>query len=209
MTVDTGRMGILLDDGTMHWAAISSGGTTNTITIDAGLASAASSGNLVYFYTAKSNRPRRIDGAVITKKPSTAIGDASETRVEIIQRMDYFELTNKGADGQVNQIYYDAQRVTGELYVWPQSSLSTDYLKLWVQRSIEDWDAADALEDADFPQDFFEALSTNLAKRLIPKYGVSSEVYGQIRELASMALFDAESGDTETEYRFQPSGHGR
>lgn len=48
-TANGDRVGVALDDGTIHWTTISSGGGTTSITLAAGLPSAANSGNEVYF----------------------------------------------------------------------------------------------------------------------------------------------------------------
>src|SRR3990167_5617132 len=81
-------IGIVLDDGTLHWTTVSSK-TSTEVTIASALASAAASGNAVFNYTTKIVRPLRIpnhQGAVrrynISSGNDTPIGPP-------VARLDY------------------------------------------------------------------------------------------------------------------------
>jgi hypothetical protein len=206
-SVNADNILIELDNGELDDTTISAGGGTTTLTIATGLTTAASAGNRVYWYTTKGNRPLRIDLASIVNEPGTSRLDATETPIEVVTRKEYQDLPSKGTEGQVSMLYYDPQRITGNLHIWPQTDNVAKYLKMWVERPIEDFDAS--TDDADFPQVWFLALATNLALLLCPKYGAPSEVFNQIAGLAGAALFDAESKDTEGYMLIQPDFRGR
>ena len=78
------NIGIVLDDGTIHWTTIS-GAPGSPTTIASGLASAASSGNVVFAYTTKINRPQRLDGEAINWHASAG----NDTPVKLISRAEY------------------------------------------------------------------------------------------------------------------------
>ena len=191
------NIGVALTDGTVQWTTVSGSPSGTTVTLATGLTSAASDDAYIHVYTTKANRPMRIINAFVRDTSNNDIP------IEVVARQDYVDLTLKTSDGQVNTVYYDPQIGTGVLYTWPETDDVTDVLVLRVQRTLEDIDTV-ATDDLDFPGEWFESLSTNLALRLAPKYGVSSEVFAQLKYLANEALFDAESGDIEDQLQLVP-----
>lgn len=191
------NIGIQLDSGTdVQWTTVSSF-TSNVATLGAALTDDVADGATVYIYTSKANRPFKVIGPAVVRTK-----DFVDTPIEIIARQDYEDLSQKDTTGRINQIFYDPQVGTGTLFVWPETDDETDFLVIWVTRTLEDFDAA--TDDADFPQEWFLALALSLALRLAPKFGVSSESFNQIASLAQQALFDAESSDTEQGMSFVP-----
>lgn len=158
------NIGVYQDDGTVHWTTINGAPSGSTVTLTAVLTDAVSSGAVVYAYTSKAKRPMRVTEAVIHSYSS-----GNDTPITNGSREEYFNQSSKTADAQVNTIYYDPQVTAPKLWVWPQSDDERDYLKMYVQRSLEDVDAATDL--VDFPQEWFLFLSYNLALLLGPKYG--------------------------------------
>jgi len=191
------RIMIELDSGSSHWTTISSV-SSNAITIASGIPTAAASGNRVYWYTSKGQRPFALSHGQRVTEPS----NGTEVPIQIYTRVEYAELPRKTEDGTVLGVYYDPQITTGKLFVWPETNNVTDYLKLYVQRSIEDFNADD--DDSDFTQEWFSALSFGLAIHLAPKYGISSESFNQLRALFAETMFDAESSDRESTVWFEP-----
>lgn len=196
-SANSDRIGIELTDGTSHWTTISAGGGTNTVTIAVALPSAAASGNRVYWLTNLGNRPIKVLEALVVNET----GD-TETPIDVLPRRVYGELSNKEASGQINQVYYDPQHTTGVLHVWPTTDDVTDYLKLYVKRTVEDYDAN--TDDSDFPQEWYHAIAWNLALALCPKYGIDAVRFNQIKSIAEPALFDAESHDSEDWFQVVP-----
>ena len=194
---DGDYIGIKLDDGTMDWTTVNGAPAGSVVILTAALTGAAASGNTVYHYTSKANRPMRIANVVM----SDAVSE-QDTPIGTMSRQEYIELPNKGADGSVNQVYYDPQVGTGVLYVWPQADDADKYLTIWVQRTLEDFDAAS--DNADFPQEWYLPLALNLAAISCTKYGVHRFERSQINQLAAMYLRLAQSFDIEDGFQFQP-----
>lgn len=155
-------IGIVLDDGTVHWTTIAS---LATLTITAALPSAAASGNSVYFYTTKMHRPLRILYA-FTRDQLTN----TDEPVEIIKdRAKYFGIYDKTNDSNPTRIYYDPQLTNGVLYTNYEQTNVDETLELVYHRPIEDFDAS--TDNPDFPQEWYEPLVYGLALRLAPDYG--------------------------------------
>jgi hypothetical protein len=167
------RIGIELDDGTVQWTTISGAPAGGTATIAVALTAAAASGNTVYGYTTKLNRPNRILHCMRRDE------DGIETEAQILERPDYFRLPNKDSDGPVTNIYYDPQRDNGYLYVWPTSDNSTDTLRFTGERLIEDFDTL--TNNADFPVEWLEPLAFNLAYRLSYRHSFPLQERVQLR----------------------------
>jgi len=184
------NIGIVLDDGSIHWTTIS-GAPGVTTTIAVGLASAAAAGNVVFTYTTKINRPQRID------TESTywhAIG-GSDTPVKLISRSEYAQLSNKTTRGKLVQAFYDPQLVNGTLRVWPTPDLATDVLKFWYERILEDFDAS--TDTPDFAIEWGEALILGLATKMAPSSGMGLADRQDLERRAENALMIAHGYDRE------------
>lgn len=155
-------IGIKLDDGSIHWTTISNVAGT---TIASGLASAAASGNSVYSYTTKANRPQRV---VYAHRRDS---DDQDTPVDPIGEIAYRGLSQKGAAGPVNQVYYQPTLTNGTLFVWPANAGGDDKLILICQPLVDDFDAAS--DNPHFPIEWGNAIVWNLAVEIAPEYGVS------------------------------------
>jgi hypothetical protein len=182
------NIGIVLDDGTIHWTTIS-GAPSTTTTIATGLASAASSGNVVFAYTTKINRPQRIISAYRRDI------DNSDTPITLIARGDYADLSNKTSQGKTIQAFYDPQLTNGVLYTWPTPDLATDVIRFWYSRILEDFDAA--ANNPDFPIEWGEALIYGLAERLAAVYQIPLERRKFLKLEAREKLDEAVGYDVE------------
>lgn len=190
-------IGVELSDGTMQWNVVNGAPTGTTITLTTALSGAVSSGATVYTYTTKANRPMKIMNVMLTDAVSE-----QDTPIWTMSRQEYVELPSKTTDGAVNQVYYDPQVAAGSLFVWPQSDTVNKYLTLWVQRSLEDFDAA--TDDADFPQEWYLPLALGLAAVSCTKYGVPRFERTYIGQLAQHYKTIAESFDAEDGFQLQP-----
>lgn len=170
-------IGVKLDDGTIHWTTISNVAGT---TIASGLASAAASGNAVYSYTTKANRPQRI---VYAHRRDSSNYD---TEVALIGEVEYRSLSLKGSDGPVNQVYYQPTLTNGTLYVWPANDNGVDKLILICQPLADDFDAAS--NNPQFPIEWANALVWTLASELGPEYGVSRDEQRKLDQTAAIKL---------------------
>lgn len=157
-------IGVYQDDGSVHWTTVNGAPSGSTVTLTAALTDDVSSGAVVYAYTTRANRPMRITDVVMHD-----FSGNTDLPVTHGSREEYFNLTEKGADARVNKIYYDPQVAAPKLFVWPQADDERDYLKLYIQRTLEDVDVAADL--VDYPQEWFLCLAYNLSLLLGPKYG--------------------------------------
>lgn len=173
-------IGIVLDDGTLHWSTISA---LATLTIATALPSAAASGNSVYFYTSKMHRPLRILYAWLHDVLTNA-----DTPLEIIKDRElYFRIYDKTSDTTPTRIYYDPQLTDGVLYTNYEQTNVNETLEMSYHRPIEDFDAA--TNNPDFPQELYEDLVYSLAIRIAPDYGVPvTERTALIREAELLGI---------------------
>lgn len=122
-----------------------------------------------------------------------------DTPLDEMSQQEYLEQPNKTSSGPPNSFYYDPQRTTGTLYVWPTPDAtiaSTMTLQLTYFRRIEDFDASD--NDADLPQEWLRALVWNLADDLEPEYPVNDlRLATKIENRAAKYLAQLEAFDNE------------
>lgn len=124
----------------------------------------------------------------------------NSTDLEMIEmsRDDYFALPIKTNKGYPTQWYYDRQRDTGKLYVWPSPDSTAGTLKFTYRRIINDLDAN--ADDLDLPQEWYQAVVYGLAKKLMPRYGKTGTPDGQFvaaeagRSYAVVKGFDIGTG---------------
>jgi hypothetical protein len=184
------NIGIVLDDGTIHWTTIS-GAPGATTTIATGLASAASAGAVVLTYTSKINRPQRIDGEAMYWRAVAG----NDTPVKLISRAEYTQLSNKASRGKLVQAFYDPQLINGQLYVWPTPDSAGDVLRFWYERILEDFDIG--TNTPDFAIEWGEALILGLASRMAPSAGMPMNERQDLERRATVALLVADSYSKE------------
>lgn len=190
------NIGIVLDDGTIHWTTIS-GAPSTTTTIASGLASAASEGNVVFAYTTKINRPQRITSAYRRDI------DNKDAPIRMISRQEYSDLSSKLSEGKTIQAFYDPQLTNGVLYAWPTPDLATDVIRFWYERILEDFDAS--TDNPDFPIEWADALVAGLKARIAGKFGATLAEIESYKVEAAIMLQIALGFDREdTSVMFQP-----
>jgi hypothetical protein len=95
----------------------------------------------------------------------------SEIEMTEMSREDYKRLPIKTSEGYPTQWYYDRQRDSGVLYVWPAPDISAGTLNFTYRRSIMDMDVnADSM---DLPQEWYRAVILGLAREMLRPYGKS------------------------------------
>ena len=168
------KVGIVLDDDTLHWSTIASVDSTTQITIDDATAGAASSGNRVYAYTNDLDRPLRIID--VRRRDESSDQD---TPILIQSHQEYRRLPNKTNDGETNIVYYhpEHRNARGTIYLWPRPDSVARTLRLSCNLPLQDFDASG--NNADLPTEWLDTIVWNLAKRLLPKYGASGHMSAQ------------------------------
>lgn len=124
----------------------------------------------------------------------------NETSLSPLTRDEYDSLSNKSTSGNPNSYHYERTLGAGRLYIWPtaDSSAVTDYtISITYQAPIEDLDSS--TDSLDFPQEWMEPLSINLAYKLSSKYGYPLQERYLLRKDAQDSLkqvldYDIEDG---------------
>lgn len=115
-----------------------------------------------------------------------------ETPMLRMDRREYDDLPQKGSTGLPTRFYFDRQRDTGTVYVWPVLSTVTDEtFEVTYVREIED---AEPEAQVDAPTEWYEAVVYGLAARLADDYNVSAQ---NIMMRAEEELRIAEGADRE------------
>lgn len=162
------NIGITGSDGLLQWRVVQVVSTT-TVTFATPLTSAVSAGAVAYIYTTRLARPLKI----LNQWRRSA--DGTDIQMKRLSRERYQSIPNKNASrGTPVSLYYDHGRGgTGILHVWPVPDNAASVICLDCHRAIEDLDAMN--NEADFPQEWLQALSYNLAVELIPEFGINPE----------------------------------
>lgn len=183
-------IGIQLDDGTRQWTNIVTVDSTTQVTLNDALTDDVASGNTVFSYTTKLDRPLRIIDGRSIRTPGT-----TELPLLVFNRQEYFEMSDKSTASTVNNFYYSPQLNTGELYLWPTSDSVKQYLKVTYIRAIDIVvNNADAL---DIPSEWMLALSFNLAASLLPAFKIDPPRQQILDTQAQILLDEALSFDHE------------
>lgn len=131
-----------------------------------------------------------------------------DTPLNELARQDYLEQPNKASQATPVSFYYDPRSTAGALYIWPTASTAVAAamtLQLTELQPIEDFDST--ANDADFPNEWMQALSYGLAEQLALKYGVAPDVRSEISARASLYKAQLEAWDSEPASLFlQPEG---
>jgi len=197
------NIGIKLDDDSIHWTTITTVDSSTQVTVPTGLASGASSGNKVYTYTTKADRPQRL---LYAYRRDT---NDHDTEVAIIGENEYHRQSNKTSEGPPVEVWYRPELGTGKLHVWPIDGGSTWDKLIYVSQVLaDDFDAA--ANEPEFPIEWGECLTWQLADEMAYEYGVSIEDRRDIerrakRQLDDMLDYDVENADVQ----FQVSYDGR
>ena len=182
-------IGIELTDGTRHWTTVSSVGSSTTVTIASGLASAASDDATVYWFTTQIERPVRIFNA----RRGTYSG--AEVPIDMVARDVYMSQPNKTSASIPTLAHYQPDIATGKLYVWPVSSTAQNVLRFTYQRTIEDIDAV--TDTLDMPEEAIDALIYELAVKLAPEYQLDIEKRQMLAAEALDLMEDMEAFDED------------
>ena len=158
--------------------------------------SAAAIDNDVYCYTTKADRSERLI-TVRRVQNNVADPDQQDTPIRTVSRDEYFAQPLKTTEGEANEVYYDKQRDFGEFFVWPSPLNSNKQLKLTVQEPFEIFDSAE--DDADFPPEWYDPITFQLALRMAPEYGFPLQERQALKAQADEILNELLMYDREPE----------
>lgn len=152
-------------------------------------------------------KPMRVISA---RRKTTASG--YEIPMQAWSRQEYLDQPNKTSSPSTPlNFYYDPQRTTGTLYLWPAPSaavaptitIEIDYLRRMT-------DQVTSNNEADVPQEWLNALVWNLAVELMPQYPINdSNLAGMVIKRAEQLFADLKGWDNEpTSLYLQPNYQG-
>ena len=114
-----------------------------------------------------------------------------DTPVHKIGREQYQQIPDKTAEGLPSMLFYD--RKGALMYLWNVPENSTDDLRYWRLRRIQD--VTTAAETLDVPYHWFEAMASGLAEFLSIKF--APDRYGGLKAIASDRFRSAMEEDRE------------
>lgn len=136
--------------------------------------------------------------------------DGNEIEMTRLSREEYFGLPNKTSTGHPVQFFYDRQRDNGKLYVWPAPDDDYD-LAFTYRRRIMDLD--DGTNNFDLPPEWEDAITYNLAERLMPMYGRSGTPEASQVVIRAGALYqtvkDFDIGESQGSIMMEPDPYYR
>lgn len=177
-------IGIQVDDGSFHWTTVNGAPSGSNVTLTAALDDSATSGAVVIVYQTKLVRPLGIISARRFNLESSI-----DTPISTWDRIEYQEQPNKTSSGVPNAVFYDRRggaNSTGYLYVWQPNSSPEYCLKMTVARPIQIFSTAG--NDPDFPDEWTNAITWNLAEELAPEYDTPDTAYTRIQSKAAKYL---------------------
>jgi hypothetical protein len=181
----TYKIGVELDDGTMHWTTVNGAPAGQVVTLTAVLTDSAAIGNRVIAYQTNLVRPLKILSA-----RSYNFDSAIDTPVEEMGRVEYAEMPNKSSSGAINSFYYDRrENTTGYLYLWQAPQTVDNAVKMTVAKPIEDFTVAG--DDADLPQEWIRAIIWGLADEIADDYDVPEPKRTRLERRAAQYLNEA------------------
>lgn len=118
----------------------------------------------------------------------------------------YYELPDKGSNGIPTQWFFDPQRDTDSLFVWPVlltvDGTTPETFRVSYQRRFEDVDTL--TENVDIPQQYLDVVGHNLAARLADSYGRAGAHIDRILQRAEMLKQEMLDDDREDLVQFMP-----
>lgn len=158
-------IGVVLTDGTMEWTTLNGTPGSSPVTLTAGFSSAAASGKYVYWFTSRAQRIPLVEASILRY---SSLAD-TELEIYVDARQYDIGIANKYADGAPTAILIEPLRLNTRITLNSQPTDVTSQIVLTGLYPSEDYDAT--TDDIAFPQEWFAALSWELALRLAPAKG--------------------------------------
>lgn len=201
------NIGIVLDNDTIQWTTITNI-ASNVVTLNAALTDDASEGAMIYTFTSRIYKPLRITSARrLTGIDLGTTSTVTEVWMKEISYNEYFNMASKTYNGTPSVYMYNPGTTTGTLYLWSRPSDPNIRIQFSYELLIQDLDSAS--NNFDFPTEWLEPLTYQLAVRLGPAYGKDERAMGALLPLASQMLENLKDWDTEiTSVKFKPNIRG-
>lgn len=192
---------IHLNDGTNIEKVIDTITDATNVVVTVAVGGISLEGSVVYIVGTPANRPMKVVEAVRRDQNDLDIP------IKILTLDEYARLSNKTNDGTPVQIYTQPNRESMLVNVWPEPANATDYIVLWVQRTLEDM--INTSDELDYPQEWFHAISLGVAYFTAKKFGVPKEKRAELKNDFNEAFFDVYGYDQEEDgVNLQPDFRG-
>lgn len=185
-------IGIVLSDNSLFWTTIATIPTSTTVTITTGLSAASVANKNVYTFTTLIDKPMRIHSV---RRVLGSISSPSSIEVSNFSHEEYFRQPNKNLSNTPLAFYYQPRTTYGQFHLWPGSNTSQIYLEVTMERGIFDLDSATDIPD--FPDEWIEVLTWQLAVRLAVPYGREDKASKMIVPVGAELLEGVLSWDAE------------
>lgn len=194
-------IGVVLSDNTLYWTTIATVPTSTSVTLTVGLTGASDSGKNVYTFTTLIDKPLRVSNARRVSFASTVSEQALP--MQSLSHAEYYELPYKKMTGTPTHWYYQPLKTYGNIHMWPCTDTAMTYLEFTMERGIFDLDSSTDIPD--FPDEWLETLTWQLAIRLAPAYGREQKAAQLIIPLGAELLMGVSDWDAEVDtISFQP-----
>ncbi len=201
-------IGVVQSDMSLFWTTISSVTNSTTVVLAASIPVAVNTAANVYVFTALLNKPYRIISARLRYGfDSGATSTVNDIIMNPLSHAEYEALPTKSTNGSTpNQYYYDPQTDYGVMNIWVRPIDCSYRIHFTYERIIDD--ITNATDNFDFPQEWYEPITWQLALRLAFPFAKLKQ-YAQLKEMATMMLDNLLEFDTEqTGISFQPDRDG-
>ncbi len=123
-----------------------------------------------------------------------------DTPLATMSRQEYEDTPNKAGTGIAVGYFFDPQRATRLLYIWPvpdASIAASTTLQVTYDRVLQDVDSLN--DDLDLPQEWYECIVYNLAARIGPEFGVAATNpdFALVLQSAASLLMNLNADDQE------------
>lgn len=120
----------------------------------------------------------------------------TEYPMEIISKSEYYQVVNRNNKGQPLQAFIEQKLPNAMIHVWPAPLIGVvQQVRFSAKVHLQDF--ASQISEADFPDEWIEALTYNLALRLAPMWVMDPDTFNRVAAMAGQMLNDAEGGDKE------------
>lgn len=192
-------IGIILDDGSLQWTAVTAVGA-DTVTVDDALTDDATEGNYLFNYR---TALRQISRVHQFWRRDNYVNDVP---IQMISQQEYDLLPRKDAppSGLPSQAYYHRTIPKGVLRLWVAPQNAQYIIGFWYECKIGQMrNSSDAI---DFDQFYLPAITHTIALRMCNRFGISTEIMTRVKaeqeELMALALtYD----DEQTPIKISPN----
>lgn len=176
-------LGVQLANGAIYWTTVASITNSTTFVLAVGLPSAVNSLAMVYDITTLLPKPLRITNARLQRGFDKGVTSTLyDLPLTSLSYSEYFDLPIKTSNGIPNQFHYNPQNTAGYLYLWPRPTGQDQRIRFSYERSIADLD--NSTDNFDFPVEWLECITWQLALRLCPAFGKDQKMVNSIQTVA-------------------------